>query len=90
MSEEDGDREGAMRVLPFVKLLNALDHLPKAKLAAIRVHDDLDTARSIAKHLFGDGYAVDLVFKIRALLVEEEDRDASSTETYRRARRSES
>ena len=79
-----------MQVLPFVKMLNALEHLPKAKQAAIQVHDGLDVARSIAKHLFGDGYDPDVVFRIRKLLVEEElELDGSSTETVRRAHRSE-
>lgn len=90
MSKEQEDREGAMQVLSFQEMLKALDHLPKARKAAIQVHDDLDIARSIAKHLFGDGYAADLVFKIRELLVEEEkDLDASSTDTDRRVRRPE-
>ncbi|KKL58231.1 hypothetical protein LCGC14_2227470, partial [marine sediment metagenome] len=47
--------EGKMDVLSFQEMMKALDHLPRVKQAAIQVHDGLDVARSIAKHLFGDG-----------------------------------
>lgn len=89
MSKEQKE-EVAMQVLPFVKMLHALDHLPKIKQAAIQVHDGLDVARSIAKHLFGDGYDPDLVFRIRALLAKEEvELDASLTDVDLRIGRSE-
>ncbi len=89
-SKNDCVEDVAMQVLSFQEMMKALDHLPTIKQAAIQVHDDLDVARSIAKHLFGDGYDPDLVFRIRALLVEEEvELDASSIDTDRRIGRSE-
>ena len=80
----------AMQVLSFQEMMKALDHLPRVKQAAIQVHDGLDVARSIAKHLFGDGYDPDVVFRVRELLVKEEaELDVSLTGTVRGVRRSE-
>ena len=72
--------------IEFEHLLKLLDHIPAAKYAAIRVHDDLDVAMSIAWDVFHN-CSPDLVFRIRELLIEEEDHAEDPPDVERRVRR---
>jgi len=56
-----------MDVLHFNEMLKALKDsavTEAERMHVIRVHDDLDVARSIAVHLFGDECSPDVVFAV--------------------------